>query len=160
MRTAHIVCHESGHHWFGGLVQTLTRDRGFIEESTTSYGEVACVAAALPALNNSAIYREMFAPPFQDTRGIHIGALFHALDEFTRPSLARTGIAGSIDGRYAKGAAFLHMVEDYLEAATGPVRALRGTLLACVPSTERRRTWGRVCCAQHRTGERQGRGAG
>lgn len=122
MRAAHVTCHETGHHWFGGLVQTLNAtERDFVLESTTSYGENACVAAALPALENRAIHQQMFAPPFGVTRGTIVGALFHALQEFTLPEYAGLGVTNSVFGRYAKGSAFLHMLENYLNNAKGPV---------------------------------------
>jgi hypothetical protein len=124
VRAAHVVCHEAGPNWLGGLVQTLnSTERGFIIESTTSYGESACAAVALPALSNRAIYREMFAPPFRDSRGLHVGALFHALEEFSQPELAGAGVVGTLGGRYAKGAALLAMLEAYVDSVIGPVRA-------------------------------------
>jgi hypothetical protein len=130
IRAVHVTCHETGHHWFGGLVQTLNdTERDFIIESTTAYGETACVAAALPALENRSIYQQMFAPPFGVTRGIHVGALFHALQEFTLPEYAGLGVTNSIYGRYAKGAAFLHMLENYLNSAVFPVRFLTSSCL-------------------------------
>ena len=143
IRAAHIICHEVGHHWFAGLVQTLNAThRGFVEESTTSFSEASCVASALPALENRAIYTQMFTPPFGDTRGLHIGALFHALDEFTGPEGIDEVVDSGPKGVYTKGAAALHMIEGYLDSVTEPVRLL--VLFAF------------CCCALHETTEQPG----
>ena len=122
IRAAHIICHEVGHHWFAGSVQTLNMThRGFVEESLTSFFETQCVAAAVPALQNHAVYQQLFAPPFRDSRHLHIGALFHALEAFTLPQGAGQGIDTGIEGRYAKGPAVLHMVGTFLDNSTSPV---------------------------------------
>ena len=132
MRAAHVICHETGHNWFGGLVQTLnSTGREFIEESTASFGEVACVASALPALENRAIYQDMFAPALGDSRGLHVGALMHALEELSLPEQAGDAVLGSNVGHYAKGAAFLHMLEGFVDGEDGPVCSWQTVLFCC-----------------------------
>lgn len=108
--------------WFGGLMQTLnSTERGFAIESATSYGETACAAAVLPALENRDITRAMFAPPWRDTRGLHVGALWHALEELSQPEHVGEQVVDSQAGRYAKGAALLAMLEAFIDSSRGPV---------------------------------------
>ena len=124
VRCAHVICHETGHLWFGGLLQTLNETgKPFIEESTTSYGEVACVSRALggPLAQRQAFTRSFF-PGFGDTRSLHTGAAFHALDNLAGPEGAALTAVASPAAWYTKGAAFLHMLESYADAAVMPVR--------------------------------------
>eukprot|EP00892_Ulva_mutabilis_P010105 jgi/Ulvmu1/7467/UM037_0010.1 len=122
VRAAHVICHETGHLWFGGLLQTLNATgKAFVEESTTSYGEVFCVSAVLlgPLSVTEAFARSYFAA-FGDTRGLHIGASFHATSTLAQPAHADDYILGGSWTDYTKGPAMLHMLESYMDAAVMP----------------------------------------
>jgi aminopeptidase N len=123
VKAAHVICHETGHQWFGGLLQTLNETgKFFIEESTTSFGEVFCANHALPqALGNRAGFERLFFPPFEDTQSIHVGAEFHAMQNLASPWHANDSILTSSAVFYTKGPAFLHMLEDYGNSAVHKV---------------------------------------
>jgi aminopeptidase N len=121
IRAAHITCHEVGHTWFGGVVQTLNQT-AFIEESTTSYGEVFCVTKVLPkALGNALTVQRAFFPAYGDSRLIHVGAEFHAIDNLLTPEHVNDSIVSSFAAFYTKGAALLHMLESYADASVRQV---------------------------------------
>lgn len=123
VRCAHVICHETGHLWLGGLLQTLNyTGRMFMEESTTSYGEVFCVSRVLGGpLSQRAAFERSFFPAFGDTRALHNGAAFHAVENLARPAGAGLQIEGGPAAYYTKGAALLHMLESYADAVVGPV---------------------------------------
>lgn len=120
IRAAHITCHEAGHNWFGGVLQTLNQT-AFVEESTTSYGEVFCVSRVLPkALANMLTFERAFFPADGDTRSIHVGAEFHAINNLVTAEHAKDKIVSSM-AYYTKGAALLHMLESYADSSVQQV---------------------------------------
>ena len=123
VRAVHITCHEAGHHWFGGVLQTLNHTKFFIEESTTSYAEVFCVSKVLPQVFGTvlSVERAVF-PAFGDTRSIHVGAEFHAINNLATPEHAQDVVVSSSAAFYTKGAALLHMLESYAGASVHEVR--------------------------------------
>lgn len=121
IRAAHITCHEAGHNWFGGVLQTLNQT-ALIEESTTSFGEVFCVSKVLPqALANTLTFERAFFPAYGDTRSIHVGAEFHAINNLAAPAHSNDKILSSTSAYYTKGASLLHMVESYADSGVEEV---------------------------------------
>lgn len=121
IRAAHITCHEAGHNWWGGVLQTLNQT-AFIEESTTSYSEVFCVSKVLPkSLGNVLTIQRAFFPEFDDTRSIHVGGEFHAIDNLATPKHAQDTVVSSSAAFYTKGATLLHMLESYADSSVKEV---------------------------------------
>eukprot|EP00892_Ulva_mutabilis_P010103 jgi/Ulvmu1/7465/UM037_0008.1 len=117
VRAAHVICHETGHLWIGGLLQTLdTEEISFVQEGTTSYGEVYCVSKVLPGpLSTLATFTRAFFPEFGETRALHTGAEFHATATLAQPASANETILDGRTALYTKGPALLHMLGSYMD---------------------------------------------
>lgn len=95
-----------------------------LQESTTSFGEVDCVAKVLPRpLSEMGAFTRSFFSEFGGTRELHTGADFHATSSLARPELANDTVLTGRTAPYTKGPAILHMLGSYMDATLRKVSA-------------------------------------
>lgn len=103
----------------------------------------------LPALQNAAIYTLQYTSAFEDDRELHKGPMFNALQRMLRPTHDRPALTRDSvptgNQEYWKLPSFLHMMEQYMDAALGPEVRLQRARCSLAPSAGSAPRAGRWC---------------
>jgi hypothetical protein len=131
---ASVVCHEVGHQWVGDLATVGVWEDLYFQEGLVSALEYGCMEAAAPGLEAD-VLKLRVVPPADNPGSPHDGPLYRALelaaDPLAPPARPKSdfalGAPGAEAATYAKPAAWMLMLEEYVDAAYGYLRDTSGT---------------------------------
>ncbi len=134
VEAASVVCHEVGHQWVGDLATIGAWEDLYFQEGLVSALEYGCMEAAAPGLE-AAVLKLRVVAPADNPGSPHDGPLYRALEAAADPlapparptSDFALGAPGAEVATYAKPAAWMLMLEEYVDAAYGYLRDANAT---------------------------------